>query len=61
MLAEPPAFSIADFAVLENASAVTESLDFNSPLPRIFTKSFFWTRPLSIKILDYDMNECTLP
>jgi hypothetical protein len=41
MLAEPPAFSIAALAELEKASAVTESLDFNSPLPRIFTKSFF--------------------
>ena len=41
MLAEPPAFSIAALAELEKASAVIESLDFNSPLPRIFTKSFF--------------------
>src|SRR5690606_39148719 len=46
----PPAASIALTAVAENAWASTLSFFLSSPLPRIFTRSFLPTMPLSTSV-----------
>src|SRR5690606_5314865 len=46
----PPAASIAFSAEAENAWALTSTLDFNSPRPKIFTKSFLDTNPCSFSV-----------
>ena len=45
-VAEPPAFSMAAIAVSEKAFARKLTADFNSPRPKILTKSDFEVSPL---------------
>src|SRR5690606_852118 len=56
VVAVPPAASIAFTAVAENACASTLSFFFNSPLPRIFTRSFLPTIPLSTSVWTFTLS-----